>query len=126
VFDRRLTWMVLGLAGLLLALAARGVARASAVEAGPAGVLGIGLLGAGIGLLWRRRVAERIALVLSFFAAAAMAARATESGRVVPALPVGLVALALAWAILAERRRLAASDPRRASRGPFANRRDRT
>jgi hypothetical protein len=112
VIDRRIAWLVLGLATLLAALALLGFARGSVVEAGPAAVVAVGLFAAGVALALRRRAAERVALGLCFAAAVAMAARATQSGRVLPALPVGALALALAWTIAAERRRVRARQGR--------------
>ncbi|MFO0933787.1 MAG: TMEM14 family protein [Planctomycetota bacterium] len=113
--DRRLSAMVLVFGVLVLAGGVIGGLKGSVASAGSGGAIGLGLVGCGAAMWAGRRAAILPAIALCFVTALAMAQRVTVTGKLVPGLPVGVLAVALTYVLLAERRRRAlaqASGPR--------------
>lgn len=113
--------MVAGLGGLLLVDAVGGALRGAVGVAGPGGILGLALVAAGASLALGARVGLA-ATALCFLAAVLMADRLHRTQRLLPALPVGVLAVALGYAVFSERRRLlghtgASRAPRAPGRG---------
>jgi hypothetical protein len=97
--------MVVAFGVLVLANGAIGAMRGDVAAAGPGGVLGLGLIACGLALVLARR-AVLAGIALCFLTAVAMADHLHRTARLVPALPVGVLAVALGYALLAERRRI--------------------
>jgi len=102
--DRRVSWMVLVFGVLVLAGGVIGSLKGSVASAVAGGAIGLGLVGCGAAMLAGRRAALP-AIALSFVTALAMAQRVYATGKLVPGLPVGVLAVAVTYVLLAERRR---------------------
>jgi len=105
VVDRRLASMLVVLGAVLAADGAIAASKGAVEVAGPGLVVGLALLATGVALVLRRRVLFA-GIALCFLAALAMADRLHRTARLVPALPLGILAVALGYALLAERRRI--------------------
>lgn len=117
--DRRLSVLVLVFGVLVLAGGVIGGLKGSVASAGAGGAIGLGLVGCGAAMLAGRRAAILPSIALCFVTALAMAQRVHATGKLVPGLPVGVLAIALTYVLLAERRRRAlAPRPRSAPPPP--------
>ena len=111
--DRRLAWLVLLFGALLVGGAILAFARGSVAEVVPAGTLGLGLVATGGMALRGKRAVLGAAISLTFLTAALMAVRLHQTERLLPSLPVGLLAFCLCAALVGERRRRAPPAPKR-------------
>jgi hypothetical protein len=105
MIDRRLAWMVVAFGVLVTATGVVGALQGSVAAAGAGGVLGVGIGAAGLAMVAGRRIAVAASLVLCVLVALAMLQRMHETGRALPAAPGGILSVALAYALGAERRR---------------------
>ena len=113
--DRRFSSMVLVFGALVLAGGVIGWSKGSAASLAAGGSIGLGLIACGAAMWAGRRAAILPAIALCFVTAVAMAQRLHATGKLVPNLPVGVLAVAVGFVLLAERRRRAlARSPRTA------------
>ncbi|MBL9087173.1 MAG: TMEM14 family protein [Planctomycetia bacterium] len=113
--DRRPATLVLVFGVLVLAGGVIGFLKGSAASLAAGGSIGLGLVACGAAMWAGRRAAILPAIALCFVTAIAMAQRLHATGKLVPNLPVGVLAIALGYVLLAERRRRAlARSPRTA------------
>jgi uncharacterized membrane protein (UPF0136 family) len=103
--DRRLAWLVVAFGLLVLLGAGIGFAKGSTASLASGGPIGVGIVVAGALSLRGMRAGPPAALALSALTAGVMAWRLATTGSLLPALPVGVLALALFLALLADRRR---------------------
>jgi hypothetical protein len=103
--DRRLSWMVVAFGVLVLASGVIGAMRGVVADVGAGGVLGLGLIACGLVLVFGRHAALA-GVALCFLTAFAMAVRLHRTEALVPALPLGVLAVALGYALMSERRRI--------------------
>jgi len=111
--DRRLAWMLALFGVLVVAGGILGFAKGSVASLASAGPLGLGILACGLLAVRGARAVSGAAIALTFLTAAVMAVRLTQTGKLVPGLPVGALALALCVALVTDRRRRAPGAPRR-------------
>lgn len=102
--DRRLAGLVVAFGVLVVLGGALGALKGSVASLAAGGTLGLGIAVGGAFLL-RGRQAWFPTIALCFLTAVGMAQRLHASGFFVPSLPVGLMAIALAYALVADRRR---------------------
>jgi uncharacterized membrane protein (UPF0136 family) len=109
--DRRLAWFVVAFGVLVIVGATIGFLKGSSASLASGGPIGVGLVAAGLLSVRGLRIGPPAALALCALTALVMALRLHQTGSLVPALPVGLLAAALVFAILADRRRRSAGRP---------------
>lgn len=102
--DRRLSALVVAFGVLVVAGGAFGALKGSVASLAAGGTLGLGIAVGGLFLL-RGREAWFPTIALCFLTAVGMAQRLHATGKLVPSLPVGILAIALAYALVADRRR---------------------
>jgi uncharacterized membrane protein (UPF0136 family) len=111
--DRRLSWMVVAFGALVVLGGVIGFWKGSAASLASGGSLGLTLAAAGILMVRGVRAAVGAAIALTFVTALLMAWRLHTTGRLVPSLPVGVLAMAIFGALVADRRRRALGGRRR-------------
>lgn len=109
--DRRLAWFVVAFGVLVIVGATIGFLKGSTASLASGGPIGAGLVAAGLLSLRGLRFGPPAALALCALTALVMALRLYQTGSLMPALPVVVLAVALVVAMLADRRRRSARRP---------------
>jgi uncharacterized membrane protein (UPF0136 family) len=109
--DRRLAWFVVAFGVLVIVGATIGFVKGSTASLASGGPIGVGLVVAGLLSHRGLRAGPPAALALCALTAVVMAVRLASTGSLLPALPVGVLAVALVVAMLADRRRRSARRP---------------
>lgn len=98
--DRRLAWMVVAFGLLVIAGGVIGYSKGSVLSLATAGPLGLLTVAFGVFQLRGARWAARAAFFSCAAVAAVMIERLVSSGKLVPALPVAVLGLGLAFMLL--------------------------